>query len=95
MASLKNVIITGASSGVGKALALKMAERGGYSLFLTGRNTSSLQDVVDKCKPSAEAFFGVGDVGSYVDTRRLLTQFNKALGPRIDVLIANAGEGSL
>ena len=90
-AALKNVIITGASSGVGKALALKMAERGSYRLFLIGRNKDALEDVVSSCRKSTEADYGVGDVGSTADSGALLEQYRKTYGSRVDVLVANAG----
>ena len=43
------VIITGASSGIGKALAFAFAAQG-YSLFLTGRNQQSLEQVAAHCR---------------------------------------------
>ncbi|XP_074648795.1 3-oxoacyl-[acyl-carrier-protein] reductase FabG-like isoform X2 [Tubulanus polymorphus] len=45
----KVVIITGASNGIGKAIAVDFA-RHGSKLVLTGRNETDLQDTIDKCK---------------------------------------------
>ncbi len=44
----KNVLITGASSGIGEAMAYQLA-RTNANLFLTGRNTERLSAVSDKC----------------------------------------------
>ena len=44
-----NVLITGASSGIGEALALASASRGDR-LFLCGRNTARLDAVADACR---------------------------------------------
>ena len=41
-------IVTGASSGIGKALAFEFA-KGGFDLFLTGRNETALAEVAAEC----------------------------------------------
>ena len=46
---MKKVFITGASSGIGKALALAYAKRG-YSVGLTARREDILQDVAQTCE---------------------------------------------
>jgi NAD(P)-dependent dehydrogenase (short-subunit alcohol dehydrogenase family) len=45
-------VVTGASSGIGKAIALALANQGGY-LFLLGRNLETLQSVADAAKGKA------------------------------------------
>ena len=45
----KTVLITGASSGIGEALALECAKRGD-TLFLCGRNAERLQSVAEACR---------------------------------------------
>src|SRR5947199_7574753 len=52
----KRTLITGASSGIGRALAIALAARR-YPLFLTGRNG-------DKLRAVAEGLTGAGEVGS-------------------------------
>ncbi|HEY0790575.1 MAG TPA: SDR family oxidoreductase [Chthoniobacterales bacterium] len=52
----KRTLITGASSGIGRALAIALADRR-YPLFLTGRNG-------DKLRAVTEGLTGAGEVGS-------------------------------
>ena len=46
----KNVLITGATSGIGEALALYYAKNGAKNLFICGRNESRLTVVAQKCR---------------------------------------------
>ena len=48
--NIKNILITGASSGIGEALALTYAKNGAKNLFLSGRNANRLQEIVSKCQ---------------------------------------------
>lgn len=45
-----NIIITGASSGIGEALALYYAANGAQNLFLCGRNEKRLNNVAERCR---------------------------------------------
>ena len=49
-----NTLITGASSGIGEALALECAKRGD-TLFLSGRNRERLDTVAAKCRSAGAA----------------------------------------
>lgn len=46
------VLVTGASSGLGKAVAIQLA-REGHSLFLTGRDQKRLGEASDNCEGTA------------------------------------------
>lgn len=46
----KSVLLTGASGGLGKALALQLAHGGAKTLVLSARSQSSLQEVADECQ---------------------------------------------
>lgn len=84
----KVVLLTGGSSGIGKATAYHLA-RLGARLALTGRNQQNLNDVAAKCETD-ETFVVVGDITKEADTERILNETIKKYG-KLDVLINNAG----
>ena len=50
----KRILITGASSGIGEACALNLAQKG-YGLALNGRNEAKLNDVAERCLDAGAA----------------------------------------
>jgi len=97
MINLKNkrVLITGASSGIGKALAYKLAEKG-VELILSARNKQNLEDVATKIKhkysKTREPVVIPCDVCDMKDIKRLFSTCRQQVGS-IDFLINNAGIG--
>ncbi|MDZ4669100.1 MAG: SDR family oxidoreductase [bacterium] len=88
--SNKTIVITGASSGIGKALAQQMAQPGSH-LILAARNLDKLQDVMQVCiKNGAKCdcfFLDIASEASIKDFAEKLFQKFKV----IDVLVNNAG----
>jgi NAD(P)-dependent dehydrogenase (short-subunit alcohol dehydrogenase family) len=83
-------VVTGASSGIGRALALKLAERGASVIGLARRRT--LLDQVEgelyrRSPGSATQICDVGDTDAY---RQALAGIENERG-RIDILVNNAG----
>jgi NAD(P)-dependent dehydrogenase (short-subunit alcohol dehydrogenase family) len=86
------VILTGASSGIGKELALLFAGRGAR-LTLAARNEPALHAVAAECRARGGSALVVRtDVTDKVQCRRLIDQTVQAHG-RIDTLVNNAGIG--
>lgn len=86
------IVITGGSSGIGKAVALEMAKNC-HRFYLTGRSEDRLKKIVRQLNSmGCEAYYGIGDVGSESDVDNLYDDMKKNLGG-VDVLIANAGVG--
>ncbi len=84
------VVITGASGGIGAALAEELAARGGYRLALVARRATELDAVVARCGESA---FGiVADVTDRSAVRRIVGDVTAREG-RIDVWVNNVGRG--
>jgi short-subunit dehydrogenase len=84
------VIITGASSGIGKSLALRLAKEGAR-LALAARNAERLQTLAEECRAlggTAEAI--PTDVAEEAQCKALVARAREAFG-RIDMLINNAG----
>ena len=86
----KVVVITGASSGIGRALALEYAGRG-MNIVMGARNPDRLEDAVREVeRKGARALGVVTDVSVESDCRKLVDQAIEKFG-RIDILINNAG----
>jgi NADP-dependent 3-hydroxy acid dehydrogenase YdfG len=86
------ILITGASSGLGEAVALEMA-KDGHRFYLTARRRKKLEQVAQEVESiGGKAHFGDGDVGDESDVDRLFEDAVKCLGS-IDVIFANAGVG--
>lgn len=84
-----NVLITGASSGLGRALALAYAEDGGH-LFLSGRDAARLEDVASACRArGATASPTVIDVTDAARMADWVAQSDRTAP--LDLAIANAG----
>lgn len=90
----KTVIISGASRGIGRATALKLAEHGA-NVVITARNADELNQLVKEATEGhvrGKIVAVPGDVSNEADmeavVKTTLDQFN-----RIDVVINNAGFG--
>ena len=89
----KTVLVTGASSGIGRGLALEIAARGGR-LALLARRDDLLREVVDEINAqNGTAIAVAADVRDSKAMRAAADRVRAELGP-IDVLIANAGIGT-
>ena len=85
-----NVLITGASSGIGEALALECARRGSASLCLCGRDRARLDAVAEKCQGlCARVRADAVDVADEAATRAWLLAC-EADAP-LELVFANAG----
>jgi len=86
----KVVAITGASSGIGAATALLLAERGA-AVVLGARRTERLDDLVDGIRARGGRADRVStDVTRREDLERLVGRATEEFG-RLDVLVSNAG----
>jgi len=84
------VILTGAARGMGRAMALQLADQGAW-LALADLPQSDLNGVVDEChRRGGEAVAIPTDVSDEAQCARLVAQTIEAFG-RVNVLINNAG----
>jgi short-subunit dehydrogenase len=84
-------LITGASSGIGRALAEQFAARG-YALVLVARHAETLRDVGRALSGSPGVNVIAADLSAPRSARALVDQLN-AEKVQIDVLVNNAGFG--
>lgn len=88
----KRVFLTGASSGIGEALALDIASRGA-ALGLVARRQEMLDDLASRCEAAGGQARGyVVDVVDGEKLRKAAEDFRSEFD-HIDVMIANAGIG--
>jgi ribitol 2-dehydrogenase len=83
----KSVLVTGASSGIGRASARAFAKEG-MRVAVSGRSTDRLRELVKDLGP--DAIMLPADLTSAAETDELIRQAIAKLG-RLDVLFANAG----
>lgn len=86
----KVAIITGGSSGIGKALVHTYADKG-YAVVFTGRNEERMSEVEEDLAKKDATFLGLRlDAAGLEANQSLVDQTMEKFG-RIDVLICNAG----
>ncbi|XP_038207470.1 uncharacterized oxidoreductase SERP2049-like [Zerene cesonia] len=87
----KVVLITGASSGLGAAIAVHMSQLSA-KLVLVGRNEKNLKAVAEQCEKSKgiKAHPVIADVAKEADVERIVNETINHFG-KLDVLVNNAG----
>jgi short-subunit dehydrogenase len=81
----RTALVTGATGGIGRAIAHELAGRG-CVLTVTGRRKAELRRLVSELGPSARGF--TADMSDLDEVRDLMT-----LAAPVDALVANAGVG--
>jgi NAD(P)-dependent dehydrogenase (short-subunit alcohol dehydrogenase family) len=86
----KAAIVTGAGTGIGRAIALALA-REGAKVAVAGRRREKLEEVAQAIRRAGgEALVTVCDVSSEADTQRAVKDAEEAFG-HVNVLVNNAG----
>jgi NAD(P)-dependent dehydrogenase (short-subunit alcohol dehydrogenase family) len=87
---MKVALVTGGGSGIGRAVALKLA-RNGYQVVIAGRREEELRSVAAKIEGECHPI--VADVTDPKSVNALFEQLRTRFG-RLDLLFNNAGIGS-
>ncbi|WP_366655395.1 SDR family oxidoreductase [Fodinicurvata sp. EGI_FJ10296] len=86
----KVAIVTGASTGIGRAIALMFAEHGA-AVVLTARREAQLEEVADVIRSKGgQAHVSAGDIGRTETHEQLVTDAVREFGG-LDIAINNAG----
>lgn len=88
MIEQKVAVITGGSSGIGKALVLKYASEG-YAVVFTGQNSERMDQVIAELEGKPHLALTL-NAAEKADNQSMIEQTIKEYG-RIDVLVCNAG----
>jgi NAD(P)-dependent dehydrogenase (short-subunit alcohol dehydrogenase family) len=83
-----NYLITGAGSGIGRAIAIEIAIHG-HNCFLMGRNENSLNETLLLLKAGAHKIF-VADIANDIALKSIVEKHSDLI---LDGIIANAGVG--
>jgi retinol dehydrogenase-14 len=86
----KTVVITGATSGLGKATALQLAQKGIFVVIVARSATKANEVIHEIKKEGGKGQFVISDLSSMKGTKKAADSINKVVD-RLDVLINNAG----
>ena len=83
----KNIIVTGASGGIGNAIVEKLYEQGG-NVLATGTREEKLQELKDKFKNIKTIKF---DISNHEKIEEFINNATNELGGSLDCIVNNAG----
>ena len=86
----KTVVITGATSGLGRATALQIAQEGAFIVIVGRSNTKANKVIKEIEEEGGKGQFIISDLSSMKDTKEAADSIIKVVD-RLDVLINNAG----
>lgn len=86
----KSVVITGATSGLGRATALQLAKKGAFVLIIARSNTKANEVINEINNEGGKGQFVISDLSSMKGTKEAANSVTKVVD-RLDVLINNAG----
>jgi len=86
----KTVVITGATSGLGRATALQLAQKGAFVVIIARSNTKANEVIREIEREGGKGQFIISDLSSMKDTKEAAESITKVID-RLDVLINNAG----
>lgn len=88
----KTVIVTGASTGIGRAAALEFGRSGAQVVVNYHKSRSAAEEVVSIIQSEGGKAISVqADVSVSSDVKRMIELTQEAFGEKIDVLVNNAG----
>ncbi|QDE39715.1 SDR family oxidoreductase [Luteibacter pinisoli] len=88
----KTALVTGGSRGIGRAIALKLAQAGAQVLVHFSASPKDADEVVEQIIRAGGRATAVGaDLGAPDGPHKLAAAVRKVVGDRLDVLVNNAG----
>lgn len=87
----QSAIVTGASRGIGRAIAIELAKRGANVLINYAGSENAANETANACKEfGVEAIVCKADVSNTEEVAAMVEKANEAFG-KIDILVNNAG----
>lgn len=90
----KNILITGAGSGIGREIALAFAKSSADNIAILGRRVQALEEtkkLIEKTYPDVQVHTYSADVTDLSALQTAFSTFASTIGGPIHTLIANAG----
>ncbi|WP_374294172.1 SDR family oxidoreductase [Sphingomonas sp.] len=89
----KTIIVTGGTTGIGRAIVRSLADQGARVLTL-GRDETALAEALDSFADAPGEVYGISaDLGTREGVARLFEEADRRLGP-IDAFVSNAALGA-
>jgi 3-oxoacyl-[acyl-carrier protein] reductase len=86
----KTAIITGASRGIGRAIAIKFAEHGAFVGINYFKSKDGAEETLGEVKKSSDGMLLEADVSDYGEVKDMVNKFLERTGS-IDIVVNNAG----
>lgn len=87
----KTAVVTGASRGIGKAIALRLAELGANIVINYRNNSATIEDLIHEIETKGSKAIAVqGDVSVFSEAESIIKAAVEAFGS-VDILVNNAG----
>lgn len=87
----KTAVVTGAGRGIGKAIALKLAELGANIVINYRSNSNSVEELIKEIESKGSKAIAVqGDVSVFAEAENIMKKAVEAFGS-LDILVNNAG----
>ena len=90
----KNIVITGASSGIGREVAIDFSKRGAKTIILISRDRRKLENVASIIGNKSESMICECDISQRAEVLGAAERILKTYGS-VDILVNNAGIGML
>src|SRR5215469_3438142 len=86
----KTALVTGSSSGIGRAIALRFAGEGA-DVVINGRDERKISSVVKEAEAGGGRVLGIrANVGNFAECRAMIERKQAQFG-HLDILVCNAG----
>lgn len=87
----KHILITGASSGIGQAIAIACAQKGAIVLINYRKNRAGAEDTLKEAEKYSRGFIFQADLTDEKQTQNMFLEIASQTGV-VDILINNAGD---
>src|SRR5471030_2987514 len=87
----KVALVTGSAQGIGKAIAVRLAQEGADIIIVDRSDDNRAEEVLAEIKAlGRRVIIDAGDIGDVADNKRLIADSVAKMG-QIDILVNNAG----